>query len=243
MRKPRLPALLDRLLKQVQGKRARIVVEHIRKHGAITTRELQEKYGYDHPPRAIKDVTDQGVPIARRTVADTNGRRIAEYRFGDPAQILAGRVGGRRAFPKAFKQQLLERHSERCGLCDASFPGRALQIDHRVPYEVAGDSQATTLDANEFMLLCGSCNRAKSWSCEHCDNWRLPKKSGTCHTCYWASPESYQHVALVQLRRLDLSWSDQEIPDFEALRIRAARSGAALPLYVKALLRAHVRAT
>lgn len=43
---------------------------------------------------------------------------------------------------------------------------RDLQIDHRVPYEVAGESNE--LKTEDFMLLCGSANRAKSWSCEHC---------------------------------------------------------------------------
>lgn len=232
---------LRKLLKQVKGKRARIVVEHLLEHGSITTRDLQEKYGYDHPPRAIKDVTDQGVPLAKKTVVDKNGRRIAEYRFGDPADIRLGRVGGRRAFPKTFKLQLLATYGERCGLCNAPFPGRSLQIDHRVPYEVLGDVQAAALDVKDHMLLCGSCNRAKSWSCEHCDNWLRNKNPETCKTCYWANPLSYQHVSMQELRRMDLTWTGSEVPDFEALRNKAARSGTALQLYVKALLRSQVR--
>lgn len=240
MGKPGLPPLLDQLLQQVKGKRARIVVDHIRRHGAITTRELKEQYGYDHPPRAIKDVTDQGVPIERRTVVDASGRRIAEYRFGDPTLVRAGRVGGRRAFSKAFKQQLSDEGGERCGLCHAPFPGRALQIDHRVPYEVTGNPPTAPLNTSEFMLLCGSCNRAKSWSCEQCDNWRQRKDPATCRTCYWAHPACYEHVGMVQLRRLDLTWTAAEVPDFEALRAEAANSGTALPLYVKALLRSQI---
>ena len=39
-----------RSLNAVTGKRARIVVEHIIKHGSITTDDLKEKYGCDHPP-------------------------------------------------------------------------------------------------------------------------------------------------------------------------------------------------
>jgi transcription initiation factor IIE alpha subunit len=50
-------------LKAVTGKRARSVVKHILKHGSITTDDLKERYGYDHPPRAIKDVSDQGIPL------------------------------------------------------------------------------------------------------------------------------------------------------------------------------------
>ena len=44
---------------------------------------------------------------------------------------------------------------------------RVLQIDHRVPYEVGGDDKSETLNPDDFMLLSGSANRAKSWSCEH----------------------------------------------------------------------------
>jgi hypothetical protein len=90
------------------------------------------------------------------------------------------------------------------------------------------------------MLLCGSCNRAKSWSCEHCANWREKKNPRICATCYWAKPLSYDHVSMLELRRMDLTWAGAEVPDFEALRDKAARSGTALALYVKALLRLQV---
>lgn len=80
----------------------------------------------------------------------------------------------------------------------------ALQVDHRVPYEIAGEPRQVNPD--EFMLLCGSANRAKSWSCEHCDNWRQLKRRDVCASCYWAFPEDYQHVAMNPRRRLDLLW-------------------------------------
>jgi hypothetical protein len=52
---------------------------------------------------------------------------------------------------------------------------RLLQIDHRIPYEVGGDGDESELNPEEFMLLSGSANRAKSWSCEHCENWNTLK--------------------------------------------------------------------
>ena len=152
-------------LAAVTGKRARIVVEHILKHGSITTDDLKEKYGYDHPPRAIKDVSDQGIPLVKIIVKKKDGKRMAEYRFGDLDNITAGRVGGRANFPKAFKEALVAEYGSRCCLCNAPFEPRALQIDHRIPYLVAGDGVSPTLDVKDYMLVCGSCNRAKSKCC------------------------------------------------------------------------------
>ncbi|AUI68090.1 hypothetical protein AL038_18250 [Beggiatoa leptomitoformis] len=59
------------------------------------------------------------------------------------------------------------------------FEARYLQVDHRVPYEVSGNI-VDKQDIEHFMPLCGSCNRAKSWSCEHCDNWKTEKSPSLC---------------------------------------------------------------
>ena len=48
-----------KLLKSVTSKRPRTVIEHILQNGQITTEELKELYGYNHPPRAIRDVREQ----------------------------------------------------------------------------------------------------------------------------------------------------------------------------------------
>ena len=69
---------------------------------------------------------------------------------------------------KAFKAALVEANGSRCHICFQEYEERYLQIDHRVPYEVAGDVAFDQRDTGSYMLLCGSCNRAKSWSCEHC---------------------------------------------------------------------------
>lgn len=55
------PELLE-LLKKVTGKRAKTVIEHILQYGQITTQELKNTYGYNHPPRAIRDVREKGIP-------------------------------------------------------------------------------------------------------------------------------------------------------------------------------------
>lgn len=41
-------------LKAITGKRPKTVIDHILQHGFITTEELNEKYGYDHPPSTLR---------------------------------------------------------------------------------------------------------------------------------------------------------------------------------------------
>ena len=194
MSESELSSELLALLAAVQGKRARIVVDHILQHGFITTEELETAYGYKHPPRAIRDVREQGVPIETFAVKNTQGRSIAAYRFADQSQIQEGRIGGRKSFSKAFKKQLVKQHGSQCAICATPYEARYLQIDHRVPYGISGDSDQPNLP--DYMLICGSCNRAKSWSCEHCDNFQNIKNSDLCTRCYWASPLDYDPIAL-----------------------------------------------
>lgn len=52
-----------KLLESVTAKRPYTVIQHILKHGYITSQELKELYGYHHPPRAIRDVREYGIPL------------------------------------------------------------------------------------------------------------------------------------------------------------------------------------
>ncbi len=228
-------------LDAVTGKRARIVVDHIRKHGSITTDDLKEKYGYDHPPRAIKDVSDQGIPLVKANVRKKDGKRMAEYRFGDLDNISAGRTGGRINFSKAFKEALAAEYGGRCCLCNAPFEPRYLQIDHRIPYLVAGDRAAASRDVKDYMLVCGSCNRAKSWSCEYCPNGLVTKDPKVCAVCYWANPLKYTHVATVDIRRFDLTWMGDEVPEYDAAKVKAGPGEQSMPKFVKEAVRRAVR--
>jgi hypothetical protein len=90
---------LDKL-NAVKNKRARVVIEHILQYGSISTQDLKDLYGYNHPPRAAKDVRDEGIPLETFTIKGVDGRSIAAYRFGTPATIIGGREGGRRNFQK-----------------------------------------------------------------------------------------------------------------------------------------------
>ncbi|MCA1963763.1 MAG: hypothetical protein LDL31_07450 [Prosthecobacter sp.] len=93
------------------------------------------------------------------------------------------------------------------------------------------------MSPEDFMLLCGSANRAKSWSCEHCENWRSQKDREVCLTCYWAYPENHTQVAMKQLRRVDLLWQGTETQQYERLKADAAEAGMAIPEFVKEVLR------
>ena len=74
---PRILALCEK----VTAKRPRTVIDHILKHGHITTEELQTLYGYDHPPRAARDVLESGVPLETfKTTSERTGRQIAAGR-------------------------------------------------------------------------------------------------------------------------------------------------------------------
>ena len=77
MTKPKLPSKFIKLCKLVIAKRPRTVIEHILKHGFITTEELKDKYGYNHPPRAVRDVKEHGIPIEMFRVQGGDGRKIA----------------------------------------------------------------------------------------------------------------------------------------------------------------------
>ena len=103
MTRPKLPKKFVKLCKKVTAKRPRTVINHILKHGFITTQELKDKYGYNHPPRAVRDVKENGIPIEMFRVDGSDGRKIAAYRFGDPSKSRFGKLIGRTAFTKELK--------------------------------------------------------------------------------------------------------------------------------------------
>ncbi|MBI4363123.1 MAG: HNH endonuclease [Euryarchaeota archaeon] len=226
---------LRRRIAAVRRKRPRTVLEHVLKHGHITTEELKRLYGYNHPPRAARDVREEGIPLKTFFVTGPDGRRIAAYRLDEAARAMESQAGGRRAFPKALKTSLLRRDGAWCALCGARFPEGALQIDHRIPYEVAGEEGME--GASGFMLVCGSCNRAKSWSCEACRNWKEFKKVSVCGSCFWASPKEYSHIAMEERRSLTLTWHGPETEDYDRVKAEAMRRRQSVQEFAKHLLR------
>jgi len=219
--------------KSVKSKRPRTVINHILKHGQITTEELRDIYGYNHPPRAARDVREQGIPLETFRVEGKDGRKIAAYRFGEFSKTR--KLVGRTAFSKNLKEKLIERYGAKCAIYLEPFPESELQIDHRVPYEVAGDSVSKE-DVTAYMLLSPSANRAKSWSCEHCLNGKKLRNKKICLSCYWAFPENYEHVTMRQVRRLDLLWQGDEVKNYERLKHLADDLSMDLPGFVKDVL-------
>jgi 5-methylcytosine-specific restriction endonuclease McrA len=219
----------------ITNKRAKIVIEHIIKHGFITTEDLETTYGYNHPPRAARDVREAGIPLKTFKVKSKEGKSIAAYQFGDLNQIQKSRVEGRVAFSKNFKKQLYEQVAGHCAVCNTIFEKRYLQIDHCIPYQVGGDVN-TERKISDFMLLCSSCNRVKSWSCEHCKNWNEGKVPQICLSCYWGRPEKHTHIAGKEMRRMDLQWTGEEIKYYDAIRLIAEKSNVELPEFVKEIV-------
>jgi hypothetical protein len=224
----------------VTAKRPKVVIGHILKFGLVTTEDLKTKYGYNHPPRAARDVREQGIPLVTTRVTDSTGRKIGAYTFGDPSQMRFGRIGGRTAFARRIKEELIKRDGARCAIYLEELPERELQIDHRIPYEVLGDAGRKDLAAKNYMLLCGSANRAKSWSCEQCANWRQKKDPAICRTCYWAYPDEYTHIAMRPARRLDIMWQGTEVEVYDRLKTKADGSRQEMRAYVKKILKENV---
>lgn len=226
-----------KLCHSVTAKRPKTVIDHILQHGFITSQDLKELYGYNHPPRAVRDVREHDIPIVTYRVIGSDGRKIAAYRFGDEKSRNISKVSGRIGLSKKIKDALVEKHGSKCFIYLEEVSARDLQIDHRIPYEIGGEVEIGSINPEDFMLLCNSANRAKSWSCEHCDNWNNLKDRTICHSCYWAFPEQYSHIAMRQIRRIDLIWQGEEIETYEKLKAKAIALNQDMPKFVKDILK------
>ena len=207
-------AFLDKL-NSVTAKRPKTVIQFILKHGHVTTEDLKQ-LGYEHAPRAARDVREQGIPLETFRVKDSSGRSIAAYRFGNPskAEDKLSKTAGRTVLSSALKKALIDKYGSKCFIYHQPMEERLLQIDHRVPYEIGGDQDLKNIDC--YMLLSPSANRAKSWSCEHCPNWEK-KDADFCVKCFWAYPENYEHIAGKEQRQIIISFTGDEIEDYNRL--------------------------
>ena len=208
-------SFLDKL-NSVTAKRPKTVIQHILEHGFVTTEELEQLYGYKHAPRAARDVRELGIPLEMYRVKSSDGRTIGAYRFGDPAlaENTVSKTAGRTALSKALKKALIEKFGSKCSIYLQLMDEKILQVDHRIPYEIGGEQNETDLDC--FMLLSPSANRAKSWTCEHCPNWEN-KNAEFCMKCFWAHPENYSHIAGKEQRQLIITFTGDEIEDYNKL--------------------------
>ena len=171
-----------------------------------------------------------GFRLKTTKVKHTNGRSIAAYIFHE-WELEAGKEG-RRLLPKKERDALINFADNKCNICEAT---HNLQVDHRVPYEVAGESQKDELEP--YQILCGSCNRKKSWECEHCPNRLQSKSLDTCLSCYWAEPTNHTHIATQQQRRIDIVWSGDEVGEFERIKDRADTNHVSMVEEIKRVLK------
>ena len=214
------------------------VLTHLLRHGSITSEEIRERYGYDDPRRAIGDIRERGIPLQTKRVKGSRGTQIGEYSF-DPEVAVDGRkAGGRRPIPKRIKEALLEAHDRTCVVCQTRYADTWLQPDHRIPVFVAGDRERGGVDAT-YTLLCRSCNRAKSWTCERiCPNGSGPRDETVCGTCYWSTPDGeYTHVATVEERRVTVVLQGEEAEWFDRLLRDLAGRGVSVQEFVVQTMR------
>lgn len=202
-------------LNSITDKRSSIVIQHIIKHGFITTEELVKNYGYKHAPRAARDVRERGVNLITYRVKSSDDKNIAAYKFGEPVFVnnKVSKIAGRTALSNAIKKALVRQYGAVCFVYLQPMDENLLQVDHRIPYEIGGE-QKENVDC--YMLLSPSANRAKSWTCEHCPNW-TKKDIEFCRSCFWAYPESYTHIAGKNERQIVITFTDNEIEDYNKL--------------------------
>lgn len=234
---PKLPKEFLAKLDAVTAKRPKTVIQQILRNGYVTTEELKN-LGYEHAPRAARDVRELGIPLETFRVKDSNGRRIAAYRFGDPtkAEDRISKTSGRTVLTNALKKALIERYGSKCFIYLQPMEERLLQVDHRVPYEIGGEQDEKDIDC--YMLLSPSANRAKSWTCEHCPNWNR-KDVTFCIRCFWAHPEKYTHIAGQEQRQLVITFTGDEIEDYN--RLIALVGAEEAEQVIKEMIRKYVR--
>ncbi|MBO6067913.1 MAG: HNH endonuclease, partial [Bacteroidales bacterium] len=123
-------------------------------------------------------------------------------------------VAGRTVLSKALKKALIEKYGAKCFIYLQTMEERLLQVDHRIPYEIGGEQDESNIEC--YMLLSPSANRAKSWTCEHCPNWGK-KDPDFCVKCFWAHPEEYSHIAGKEQRQIIITFTGDEIEDYNKL--------------------------
>lgn len=236
--KPDYPQGFLESLNSVEAKRPRTVIQHILEHGYITSQELKDTYGYNHPPRAVRDVREHGIPLITYRVTGADGRSIAAYKFGNPeeAKNLLSKSSGRTVLSKVLKRALIEKYGSKCFVYLEELDENLLQVDHRIPYEIGGECNENNLEM--FMLLSPSANRAKSWTCEHCVNWEY-KDPVFCVKCFWTHPEDYEHIAGKQHRTISIIFTGDEIKDYTRLIELSGFDGA--QEVIKKLIHEHLK--
>ena len=145
-------SFLDKL-NSVTAKRPKTVIQYILEHGYVTTEDLKQ-LGYEHAPRAARDVREQGIPLESFRVKDTTGKTIAAYRFGDYSKIedKLSKVTGRTVLSSALKKALIDKYGSKCNgkhnrSGDPGHPCAHFQIRHDEHHHISqqqGEEQVPT---------------------------------------------------------------------------------------------------
>ena len=77
-----LPEDFKMVLDSVTNKRARFLIDTILNKGFCSTEDLKNG-GYEHAPRAARDVRELGIPLETFKMKDSSGKNIAAYKFGN----------------------------------------------------------------------------------------------------------------------------------------------------------------
>ncbi len=233
----KIPEEFLKLFKNVNNKRAKFLIDTILEKGFCTTEDLKNA-GYEHAPRAARDVKELNIPLDSIRTKDSDGKSIAKYVFGNFNDVkkksLIAKGSGRTQLTSKLKDALIVKYGAKCHLYGEEFSKQSLQVDHRIPFEIGGDP-ADILDISNFMLVCPSANREKSWSCEHCSNWKM-KDVGFCKTCYYAFPEKYAHIADKEEYRISVNFGKNEISLYDALLKGAEKEHTSNSDFIKRLL-------
>ena len=222
------------VLDSVTNKRARFVVDTILKKGFCSTEDLKNG-GYEHAPRAARDVRELGIPLVTFKIKDSAGKTIAAYKFGDWEAVKGrnqlAKANGRTQLSEKLKKALIEQYGCKCSLYGEEYPERLLQPDHRIPYEIGGDPD-DMLDTGYFMLLSPSANRDKSWACEHCINWE-ERDVDMCRSCYYAFPETYSHIAGLDERKINVVFKGEDVELYKKIVVQAQKENVSVQSFAK----------
>ncbi|MDO4295397.1 MAG: HNH endonuclease [bacterium] len=232
-----IPKDFKEKLDSVTNKRARFVIDTILEKGYCSTEDLRNG-GYEHAPRAARDVRELEIPLETIHIKNSSGKTIAAYKLGNWEQAknsnILAKTSGRTQLSEKLKIALIARYGCKCNLYGEIYPERLLQPDHRIPYEIGGDPD-DMLNTDYFMLLSPSANRDKSWACEHCSNWKVKNKN-VCQSCYYAFPEHYTHIADAVERKIDLIFKEDEINLYEEILKQANTENISIQQFTKRML-------
>jgi len=78
--------------------------------------------------------------------------------------------------------------------------------------------------------------RAKSWDCEHCKNLLDSFDVDICRTCYWAYPENYTHVAMKEMRSINITWEGKEVKEYDRMENSCREDGKTVQDYLKSIV-------